>query len=291
MSIVISEKVWERAIESVPKLILLKCANHANDEGKRIFPGNESVRAAAGLADVSTVKRRLKQFRRLGILVPEEKPVMFGQSYRKSWKIDLDALARHFPLVSEVQKPPRLSDLVNALSDLEADLEKGGSEPSRKGGAQSTGAGAGEPPTQGPGSPPNRKATVKEPSRARGDDPEGSPRGCEEDSALMPQNAHWLACDAAIKRRFGERAFSNWLASLKVAKDDVAAKRMVLLVSRRIDRDRIEKDFKDGLEKVLDRQIEVVFMPPGKRNRALLQLEEKYDDKSRIEGPHGGVKS
>src|SRR3546814_9005036 len=71
MSIRIMAKVWERAIEPLPKMILLCLADYANDQGGEIFPTIATVRAAVGAASETEVRRCMGQFRHLGVLVQE----------------------------------------------------------------------------------------------------------------------------------------------------------------------------------------------------------------------------
>lgn len=108
MSIRVMNEVWERAIEPIPKIILLRQAHHANDLGRDIFPGAELLRECTGLADVSTVRKRTAEFRLLGILLPDGW-VQLGQTRRRKWRIDLDALRRHFPHRSSCKTPPSLT--------------------------------------------------------------------------------------------------------------------------------------------------------------------------------------
>lgn len=216
-------KVWERAIETVPKMILLKLADHANDQGGSIYPGKELLRQAVGLADAKTVQRRMAEFKALGVLVEEEHQVKVGRVYRKVWRIDLRALARHFPVSGPEVVPPNLKLLSEAFKGAPDDTldggeeacaatddedPRGGCQPPREetpdGGAVTAHEGAGEPPrhegagephggagessTGGLGSPPNHQVTIKEPStRATGArdaaPPGGDPDGPPDDAA------------------------------------------------------------------------------------------------------------
>lgn len=122
MSVAIMAQIWERAIETTPKLILLKLADHANDQGGSIYPGMESIRLATGIASDSTVKRRLRQFKALGVVIKDGETKR-GRGYRKIWRIDLEALRRHFPLSKDAGKPPNLTELARAATRSERGVE------------------------------------------------------------------------------------------------------------------------------------------------------------------------
>ena len=67
MSIKVMAQVWESNLPSEQKYVLLKMADHADDEGYRVFP---SVKLVAHLTGVSerTVQRRLRELTEMGVL-------------------------------------------------------------------------------------------------------------------------------------------------------------------------------------------------------------------------------
>lgn len=145
MSVTIMTEVWKLAIETMPKMVLLKLADCANDEGGNVFPGVPTIRLAVGVASDSTVKRRLRQFKALGILTEDKEAQSgrrrTGRGNYKIWRIDLDVARRYFPPAVDGVQPPNLAELARAAKE-----EKRGSEPPfmayEKGGSQDQESGA-----------------------------------------------------------------------------------------------------------------------------------------------------
>lgn len=195
-------RVWERAIETMPKMILLKLADHANDDGGSIFPGVESVRVAAGAKSDSTVKRRMRQFRQLGVLVEDEARAgpgdadapRTGRGHRKVWKIDLEALAAVFPLAREVAQPPNLTALARAAGDAPEDGEEGeesdDDEQEPLGSSPRAGSGTEQPgPERGAASPPLAagKGGLQAPGKGGSQDRKGGPDVAPESSGTIKE--------------------------------------------------------------------------------------------------------
>lgn len=263
-------EVWRRAIEAVPKMILLKLADHSNDQGENICPSVGSVARHVGCSE-RTVQRRLGQYESIQVL-EDVGPVTYGRGRVRGWRINLPMLRRCFPTVDEQPSPAPFNDLVEHI--LEAtkgdsvspfdDAERVTADAERVTAATVKGDIA---------LSPESSRTIIEPSRARGGDPDGPPRERSDEDPPTPENAHWRAAEERLRKRFGEASWRCWLAPLIAAKDDGPGSRMVLWAPSPFVRDRVARDFADKLAQLLDRRVEVVFVAPAQRHQARLQLE------------------
>lgn len=69
MSVRMMGEAWECDLPPVELLVLMALADHADHEGDNIWPSVALIAWKTGLTD-RTVKRVMKRFREIGILVP-----------------------------------------------------------------------------------------------------------------------------------------------------------------------------------------------------------------------------
>lgn len=91
MSLLVTAMVWRARLPSTQKLVALRLADFAWDDGGRIFPGNARVARECGLT-VRAVRDALRALESAGLLVlmAQERP---GQHMPREYRFSLDALA------------------------------------------------------------------------------------------------------------------------------------------------------------------------------------------------------
>jgi hypothetical protein len=93
VSIHLMSLVWEIQFPTqTQKLTLLKLADHANDEGGSVFPGNDTLAYQIG-CDRRTIQRTIKELNRAKIITLEHKGGQ-GDGDTNRWRIDVDQLIR-----------------------------------------------------------------------------------------------------------------------------------------------------------------------------------------------------
>ena len=102
MSAKVSGLIWDLAIQRTAKIVLLRLADHGNDQGKSIFPGMESL-ADSTDADERTVQRILRDLEALGVL-RDVGEVKYGRGKTRGWHLDLAALKRTFPTTRALRR-------------------------------------------------------------------------------------------------------------------------------------------------------------------------------------------
>jgi MarR-like DNA-binding transcriptional regulator SgrR of sgrS sRNA len=73
MSLKVAAYVWGLALPPPEKLVLLRLADHAHDDGSHVFPSLESVAERCGLSK-RQVRRYLSRFVERGLLAIEANP-------------------------------------------------------------------------------------------------------------------------------------------------------------------------------------------------------------------------
>jgi hypothetical protein len=174
MSVILMSEIWRLAIETTPKMILIKLADHANDDGGSIYPSVERIRLAVGVASDSTIKRRLRQFKKLGILVEDQDAQSgrrtTGRGNYKIWRIDLEAARRHFPPTGPNVKPLNLATLAQAVDPRSSGIQpnhnerKEGYKLDQERGSFRASKGGYQDCKEGPDIVPESSRTINEPS-------------------------------------------------------------------------------------------------------------------------------
>ena len=67
MSIKIMTLVWESYLPSNEKFVLLALADHARDDGSRVYPSIETISKKTGFSE-RTVQRQMRKLQALGVL-------------------------------------------------------------------------------------------------------------------------------------------------------------------------------------------------------------------------------
>ncbi len=77
MSIKVMVKVWESDLPSSEKFVLLALADHARDDGSRVYPSIATVARKTGFSE-RTVQRCMRTLQAMGILTIVKKSVRYG---------------------------------------------------------------------------------------------------------------------------------------------------------------------------------------------------------------------
>ena len=240
MSAYVCGLIWKLAISRTAKVILLRLADHGNDEGKSIFPGMESL-ADATDADERTVQRIMRDLEELGVL-KDVGDVKYGRGITRGWHLDLTVLKRSFPTVKGMRKATPKGKKINPPSPKE--LLEGWRMPSKEGGEGDPENPGTTPPFEGdenpgatppfegkknPGTdaekggvgntkggrdaPPEPPGTVTEKAPASGGDPDGPPgagTSGEAGQGSEPINTAWKNARPIFAKWFGEPMARAW---------------------------------------------------------------------------------
>lgn len=120
MSVHVSSLVWKTTLRTTDKIIMLKLADVANDDGSRVFPSVETIARECGCSD-RTVQRTLKRFvDELGIL----EVVAFakgGRGHATEYRVVLERVTNLHPLSGK----GRQSDTLHVDVKGDTDATKG----------------------------------------------------------------------------------------------------------------------------------------------------------------------
>jgi Helix-turn-helix domain len=91
MSFVVTGLVWKSSLKGIDKLVALRLADYANDDGSNIFPSIHTVALQCGIYD-RTVQRSFRCLQDLGVLI-RIRPADYGRKVPTKYRLDLPRLA------------------------------------------------------------------------------------------------------------------------------------------------------------------------------------------------------
>jgi hypothetical protein len=114
MSVRVQSLVWEADIEPALKLTLLAYADHANDEGESVYPGEERLVRKTGWS-VPTIRRHTSLLISAGLLAQTARG---HRGQRASYRVVVEAVkkASHPDTHSEAVESERVSETVERVS-------------------------------------------------------------------------------------------------------------------------------------------------------------------------------
>lgn len=215
MSVGVMSLIWTRAIPTNPKIVLLKLADHANDDGRNVYPSIERIAAECSLSE-RTVQRIMAELRKAGVVVVEREGGK-GRGDPTLYRIDLEAV-------------PALYGVAWSKGDTVTPLTE------KKGDSHDTPAGDRVTATTVKGDShdtkgcqalsPDSPKTIKNQSRARASDPEGShataPEYREPDKIKGSAVVRHVRDHAAdIKHEIGHLGGPQFLATSTIPHSDI----------------------------------------------------------------------
>ncbi|HSF93645.1 MAG TPA: helix-turn-helix domain-containing protein [Thermohalobaculum sp.] len=287
MSISVMTEVGRLRLAARPKLVLLKLADCADDDGGNAYPSVATIAAYAG-AGRRSVQRILAAYVLLGVLVIESNEAG-GAGRTRRYRIDLKRARSVIPVNARGAEDAPFFDPVARTQDGEkgatttpfSEAEKGATtdkkgattdtkgchpchpnlpEPSenlaharaREGGAQEAGSGA--------------PATGTKPTAGTEREPDGSPAPVER-AGEPPACRHWNACEARLMAAVGPEFWRTWVLGAIPLDDD--GETLTLAVETRVIADVIKERAGEALEAVLGRRLACVRAPTPRLGRAI----------------------
>lgn len=265
MSISLMTLVWHLSIgKSNEKIVLLKCADHASDDGSGIYPGRELLAASTELS-ISTVQRVLRTFVENGVLIVTSEGG--GRNRATVYQMNIDRLLDLYSWIEvdgEEKLPPFLLKQGAKASGSKLghrDLVYGketGSTTTETGSARADTASEPDPLTFS-----NRQ----QPSSASADDgaaaspPEGG--GGANATSEPPINENWRACEQLIRETVGDKEYDSWLKPATVEFDDGTD--MVLSLEWPFGAKYVSENFRESLILALGRRLEIICLTHDER--------------------------
>ena len=292
MSIAIMTEVWKLDIEKIPKFVLVKIADNANEVTGIAYPSVAYLVAFCGMSE-RTVQRILSDFVKSGVLVivGYEK----GGRRPREYVIDLEKARKIHGVVDwkYVLRGASVAPLKSvdeesrgaSVAPLKDDHEAEGCQPGIPGVPQlchPRGATATAPE-------PSLNRHLKEGAQARARDPRAAPTDPKPPAAI-PACTVWQDHHDDLRCDFGVEVWEAWL-KLCIPESDVDVV-LTLAVPTAFFRDHIDATYKEGLQKTLGRRIVIVqrgWAADANRARAYkAHLAEKEAAKKRPpDGPPG----
>lgn len=283
MSVQVMSAVWRTGLEVKRKIVLLKFADHADDDGRNAYPSRPKVAAACGMS-VKSVERIIGSLKKEGILIPEGEAEQ-GRGKTVNYRIDAARAAELYPPVDpkELEKrkkgvrqtpideeccasPEEKGDQQTPISE---DPERGSAEAEKGDRTDPEGGQSCDPRTfqnhQEPSSAPGRARDPDGAAHPDAPDGEGGDEAAEGDDEppAPPVNALWREHEAAIRARFGDFDFKTWFADAipHADKDGV----YTLAVPSPFKADMINRQYSRTLASILGRRdVRAEFHPYAK---------------------------
>lgn len=245
--------VWDLDIPTNRKIVLLRMAGHAQDDGSRIFPSVAHVVSKTGLGK-RTVQAILAELVDAGVLVV----VKPGGGRQKSTEYRLD-IVKAFELY-----PPSDEELADEVLTyaLRAEVAQSGAEKGRKNGAGAArfrpGNGAGAAPfANGNGAAGARKGAAYDANGARALHPNDSETGIKE-RARATDDARdvWSAARARLDDGDLTDDAATWLDAVEAI--DLTDDELILRTPTRLFADHVKKNFGEAIETSVGRPVRII---------------------------------
>ncbi len=218
----VQSSIWRTGLEVRRKIVLLKFADHADDDGRNAWPSKATVAAACGLS-LESVKRIIRELRKDGILVPEGE-CKGGAGKTVNYRIDFERAAELHPPVKPrdlAAKKKGVTETPLSEENSPPPAENGVTETpfseDRKRGSGESKKGVTGDEKRGHSSDPQTIQNHQEPSSApgRARDPAGAahPAAPEDQDGAggdPPVKTLWREREAAIRAKIGDVDFRNW---------------------------------------------------------------------------------
>ncbi len=231
-------RVFKLDLIPTHKLILLKMCDRANDEGRQVFEGLNTIAKCASCSR-STVKNAIRDFKKAGIVSVQQEGGK-GPKSTNHYHVHIDVAEAVYRPTEEAAEGDAKGSTVDPLepnkgSTVDPLEPKRGQLTSDKGSTALT--------------PIHQEDSSRTGARAREGETDDPPRALACD--------HWRACADRLAMRIGAVEYRSWLEPCVPISDN--GETLVLGCPTKLSVDWIERDYLDALISILKREIVLEF--------------------------------